>query len=275
MADGEFNRGTRDTDFFVNRTSSRVDIARNTKWRLIVPESITRFLSSSADYGDRGKNGLDRDTNWIDIHTANLPEPKILTTETFYMGMPEKHVVGAQISGAGTFSFYARENMTLYSALLAAMQVEFNAGVLAQSDNVDIVRNAPQLAYDYTSDHNNGGPQIKLGLGTRKIFDDETLSGADPDSMTASAVRSFDTKSCIITEIFDWMRGFPILRIYYVNPKITGVKLSPGLAWKHQAQLMMCDCTFEYDRPVIYPISRFLNDDYLNGLEPTGIRPLT
>jgi len=270
-----FNRGTRDTDFFVNRVSSRTDIARNTKWRLIVPESITRFLSTSTDYGDMGKDGEDRDANWIDIHTASLPDPKIQTAETYYMGMAEKHVVGAQISGSGTFSFYARENMTLYSALLAAMQVEFNAGVLAQSDKEDIIKNPsdkPQT-YDYTS-YGNNGPRIKLGLGTRKIFNDETLSGADPDSMTASAVRSFNTESCIITEIFDWMHGLPILRIYYVNPKITNVKLTPGLAWKHQAQLMMCDCTFEYDRPVIYPISRFLNNDYLNGLEPAGIRAL-
>jgi len=238
----------------------------------MVPESITRFLPTNVDVGDEGRNGPSWDANWIDIHTADLPDPQILTSETFYMGMPEKHVIGAQVSGTGHFDFYLRENLTLYSALLAAMQVEFNAGILAYNDVADIITNPgnqPQ-ASDFTSAADTG-PGIKLGLGTRKIF--ETLASpttGDNREQRASAVRSFANKDCVITEIFDWMNGLPILRLYYVNPKIKSVKITPGLQWNHQAQLMKCTVTYEYDRPVIYPIAKFHNDEYRNGDVPNA-----
>jgi len=261
-----FNGSTRNTDFFVSRVSSRVDIARSTKWRLVLPGGITRYSSTESTFGDGGVNGETSDENWIDIKSATLPDPKIIVEKTYYFNMPEKHVVGAQIEGQGTFTFHARENMNLYTSLLAATQVEFNSGILAANDNTDIVQHKNnEMPYDYTSGGHPDSPGIKLGLGTRKIFNLNSFDNADSTDMTASAVRSFDSKGCIVTELFDWMHGYPILRIYYVNPKIISVKLTPDLEWSQQAKLMTCSCTFEYDRPVIYPAAKFNDGDYIKG----------
>lgn len=221
--------------FFLSAIDNLRDPVKNTRWRMLVPNTIFAATGISVTNGDQfsgGEEGTDEFA--LHVKTAKIPDITITEGQHNYMGFPSKHPINATIGGTMDFQTILLEDIRAYEAVLAWEQSCLNTGILVGDDGVTDRMNLTGL---------------RLGLGNHK----------DSNNPTSAVLRNQTIK----VELYNWMTGDVILQIYLYNawPKsVTGGNLSYT-----NAEIMNFNFQLIYDRWGVH-----IPKDYSTGLSPTA-----
>lgn len=211
--------------FFVNKLDTLRDPVRNTRWRLLIPNTIFGAVGQKTTNG----NSFDEDggEDEFAIHVESFKQPKIelKTSQLDYMGFPSHFTTNAVIDGESTFTAKLLEDMRAYEMMLAWTQACINTGLLVKSPGGD----------DKRSDGNK--ENIHLGLGTHK---DTTQANV----LYNSVLRN----NTIKVELYNWMNGNVMSTTTLINAFPKMVTIDDTFTQSADAKLVKFSFTLKYDR---------------------------
>lgn len=217
--------------FFLSAIDNLRDPVRNTRWRMLIPDTIFAATGIAVTNGDQFANGQEgTDEFALHIKTAKIPDISITEGKHWYMGFPSNHPINATIGGEQSYQTILLEDMRAYEAMLAWEQACLNTGLLVQEDGVTDRMNLTGL---------------RLGLGNHK----------DSQNPTSVILRNQTVK----IELYNWMTGDVILQIYLYNAWPKGV--SGGELSYESASIMNFNFNLIYDRWGVH-----IPPDYATGL---------
>ena len=218
--------------FFLSAIDGLRDPARGTKWRMLIPPQIFSATGIKPTNGlDFGSGQAGEDDFALHIDTASIPEIKTNIDYLYWMGFKSAHPVGADISADLKFTCKLLEDVRAYEAMLAWQNNLYNTGLLVDANGEDRVSKTGLL----------------LGLGAHK----------DINNTTSMVLRN----NTIKVEMYNWMRGEPILRLNLINAfplDVGGWQLEHG----EQGKLLNFDFTLHCDRWTIYSPEPYTTGKY-------------
>jgi len=219
--------------FYLSAIDNLRDPVRNTRWRMLIPDTIFAATGISVTNGDQFANGQEG-TDEFALHVKNAKIPDITMTDAThnYMGFKSHHPVNAEIDGTQNFETIMLEDMRAYEAILAWEQSCLNTGLLVQEDGVSDRMNQTGL---------------RLGLGNHK----------DGENPTSTVLRNQTIK----IELYNWMTGDVILQVYLYNAWPKQVNQNQNLTYAPNAEIMNFTFQLQYDRWGLH-----IPKDYATGL---------
>jgi len=217
--------------FFLSAIDNLRDPVRNTRWRMLIPDTVFAATGIAVTNGDQFANGQDgTDEFSLHIKTAKIPDISITEGKHWYMGFPSNHPINAEIGGEQGFQTILLEDMRAYEAILGWEQACLNTGILVQEDGVTDRMNLTGL---------------RLGLGNHK----------DQANPTSAVLRNQTVK----IELYNWMTGDVILQVFLYNawPK----SVTSGDLSYESANIMNFTFNLIYDRWGVH-----IPPDYATGL---------
>jgi hypothetical protein len=144
------------TFFFLNKIDPLRDPVRNTRWRVLIPQSIFKAIGIKTTVGkgfDTGVEGTDEFA--LHVKTCAFPDITITGEKHNYMGFGSEFPVNAKIDADLDFETILLEDMRAYEIMLAWEQKCLNTGIL--------VTDKDEIGTDRIS-----ATGLELGLGTNK-----------------------------------------------------------------------------------------------------------
>lgn len=238
------NQNIDPTFFFLNKIDGLRDPVRNTRWRLLIPQSV--FQASGLEVTNGNDFGTGSDVNGTDdfalhIKTCDIPDIELKFENHFYMGFGSAYPVNADISANLDFESILLEDMRSYEAMLAWEQACLNTGILS-SDEKSSLKNR-------MTDEG----QLELGLGQHKDEQNNAFGTG-----VLNVIRNTDVK----VELYNWMRGDRILILKLINAFPTKVNGPKAFAQGTNAKLQKFNFTLHCDR-----WSLFIPKDYAAGFK--------
>jgi len=227
------NQNVDPTFFFLNRIDGLRDPVRNTRWRVLIPQSVFKASGIEVTVGnDFGFAVGDAGTEEFALHvkTCDFPDIELNEDRHMYMGFGSSYPTGADISTELDFETILLEDMRAYEAMLAWEQACLNTGILSNGDNSSGIGNRQTDA------------GLELGLGHHK---DE---GNNAFNTGVNVLRNNDIK----IELYNWMRGDRIVQLKLINayPKaVTGPK---GFNYEATATLQKFTFKLHADRWTVF-----------------------
>jgi hypothetical protein len=206
--------------FFLSNIDHLRDPVRNTRWRVLVPNTIWTAVNASnlITNGENFVNEGGEDEFALHVKTCTIPNITVTHAAHNYMGFPSAYPVNATIAADFPFSTILLEDMRAYEAVFHWLQACINTNLLVDESKQG--RTVQEIG-------------LATGLGNHK----------DAESSTAAVLRN----SSIKVELYNWMRGDVILRVTLINAFPTGVNGYP-LTYAPDAAIVNFDFTLHCDR---------------------------
>lgn len=207
--------------FFVTGIDTLRDPVRNTRWRVLIPDTIFKAVLDNSPKLEAFK-ATDTGTNLFALHVKDckLPTIKSKTKEIWYMGFAQQHVVQQDgLHGEMDFSTILLEDFAAYEIMMAWHQTTINCGILTN----------PAGGGDIIS-----GNGLSLGLGAEK----------DNNSALKDVLRNSNTK----VELYNWMNSDVIYTLNLINAMPTSVGELTDLKYGPDADIMNFKFKLKYDR---------------------------
>ena len=209
--------------FFITSIDTLRDPVRNTRWRVLIPNSILNIIPIGTT--NAGSNFLgDSASNQFSLHVKDckLPTIKSKTKELWYMGFAQQHVVQQDgLHGELDFTTILLEDMAAYEIMMGWHQATINTGILSNESQIDRL-----------------SPTIPLGLGVHKNNNNDY-----------SALLRNQT---ISVELYNWMNGDTIYKLNLINAMPTSVGDMTELKYGPDADIMNFKFKLKYDRWTVH-----------------------
>ena len=210
------------TNYFISGIDNLRDPVRNTRWRLLIPDTIRSAVGIAATNGPQFNGnaipGLDYS---LHVKTAHVPEIQITEGAHYYMGFVSNYPVNAKLNGSMSFETILLEDIRAYEIMMGWNQACLNTGILAGDVNG-------------TTQDRMSKTGIRLGLGALK----------DASWKPDYAILRNQT---ISVQMYNWLTGDPIMTVTLINAwpsKVSGFDLT----YKNDAQLVSFNFELMYDR---------------------------